>query len=359
MVLAAAGFVVAGTLSVAHTINKLVPCGQSSGCGIVANDPSSFLFGVPVAYFGVAGYLAILGLSLWRSLSLRPLRPAKLALGFARFGALASGWLTWHSITVLHATCVWCLMSATLMAALLVLSSLAVRIPTATLSRRSGFALAVALSVSAVGSLGVTSRSLQPPTLSMVLGRVSFTDLVPQGAPIRGAADSPVTIVEFADLNCSACREMHGRLTKLIAHHPGRVCLVFRHLPLSELDGHETSARAAVLACIAGRRDRFWQFVDLVYEDSNRMDQPELDRLFTLATEQKVDDQPVRAAEASAQETVRRDTRYAARLGLRQTPTYIVLLNKRVMGVATSLGLQRTLETPSILEALTASGAQK
>lgn len=89
------------------------------------------------------------------------------------------------------------------------------------------------------------------------------------------------------------------------------------------------------------------------------MDQPELDRLFTLATEQKVDDQPVRAAEASAQETVRRDTRYAARLGLRQTPTYIVLLNKRVMGVATSLGLQRTLETPSILEALTASGAQK
>jgi uncharacterized membrane protein len=50
----------AGVLSAGHFLKLPVPCGSSSGCVAVSSDPSSRFAGIPIAFFGVGAYIAIL-----------------------------------------------------------------------------------------------------------------------------------------------------------------------------------------------------------------------------------------------------------------------------------------------------------
>src|SRR6266567_2379209 len=54
------GLFAAGMLSAGHILKLPVPCGRSSGCVAVASDPSSRFAGIPIAFFGVVAYVAIL-----------------------------------------------------------------------------------------------------------------------------------------------------------------------------------------------------------------------------------------------------------------------------------------------------------
>ena len=56
------GLFAAATLSLGYVLDLPVPCGGSNGCASVAAHSSSKLLGVPIAFFGVAAYLAIIWL---------------------------------------------------------------------------------------------------------------------------------------------------------------------------------------------------------------------------------------------------------------------------------------------------------
>lgn len=88
---------------------------------------------------------------------------------------------------------------------------------------------------------------------------------------IRGPADAPVTILEYGDFECPFSREAYPMLERLLAMSEGRVRLVFRHFPLTQV--HPFSAAAAEAAEAAAGQDRFWSAHDLFYE------RPELLRL--------------------------------------------------------------------------------
>jgi len=78
-----------------------------------------------------------------------------------------------------------------------------------------------------------------------------------------GPADAPVTIIEFADFECPACRAFNlDVLAPLRAEHPGKVRWVFRHWPLSY---HRFAAPAARAAECAADQGRFEAFHDAVY----------------------------------------------------------------------------------------------
>lgn len=57
----------------------------------------------------------------------------------------------------------------------------------------------------------------------------------------------PVAIVEFADYQCPYCREMHGRLMRLVQERED-IGIVYRHLPLPIHRAAEPAARAAICA---------------------------------------------------------------------------------------------------------------
>lgn len=82
--------------------------------------------------------------------------------------------------------------------------------------------------------------------------------------PARGPANSPVTIVEFSDLQCPHCKEAQPTIEKLLASEPN-AHFVFQSFPLPS---HNWAAKAAAYSDCVGRasNDAFWKFVQKTYD---------------------------------------------------------------------------------------------
>ena len=82
--------------------------------------------------------------------------------------------------------------------------------------------------------------------------------------PTRGPKAAPVTIVEFGDLQCPACKAAQPAIEALIASEPD-ARFVFQNFPL---EMHNWAAKGAAYAdCVAqASGDAFWKFVAKTYE---------------------------------------------------------------------------------------------
>ena len=82
--------------------------------------------------------------------------------------------------------------------------------------------------------------------------------------PSRGPKDAAVTIVEFGDLQCPACKTAQPTIEGLVAAEP-QARFVFQNFPL---EMHNWAAKGAYYADCVGRasNDAFWKFVSKTYE---------------------------------------------------------------------------------------------
>jgi protein-disulfide isomerase len=82
--------------------------------------------------------------------------------------------------------------------------------------------------------------------------------------PSRGPKDAAVTIVEFGDLQCPACKAAQPTIEALVAAEP-QTRFVFQNFPL---EMHNWAAKGAAYADCVGRasNDAFWKFVSKTYE---------------------------------------------------------------------------------------------
>ena len=82
--------------------------------------------------------------------------------------------------------------------------------------------------------------------------------------PERGPKDAPVTIVEFGDLQCPACKAAQPTIEGLVAAEPN-ARFVFQNFPL---EMHNWAAKGAAYADCVGRAstDAFWKFVSKTYD---------------------------------------------------------------------------------------------
>ena len=80
---------------------------------MVASHPSSYIFGIPVAYIGLAGYLLLAGLAISRTIK-TPYDTRLVTIGLAAsvIGAIFSIYLQFISLTKIHAICPYCMTSA-------------------------------------------------------------------------------------------------------------------------------------------------------------------------------------------------------------------------------------------------------
>ena len=79
------------------------------------------------------------------------------------------------------------------------------------------------------------------------------------------SANAAVTVIEYADLQCPACKAAHTTIVKpLIEKYGTQIRYEFRHLPLSSI--HRFAIDAAEAAECAADQGKFWEFVDIVYE---------------------------------------------------------------------------------------------
>ena len=96
-----------------------IACGSGS-CETVQLSEYGVIFGIPVAFFGVVGYLALLVASL---VGLQPAwidrrEPTTFLMVFSGIGVAFTAYLTYLEAAVIDAWCRWCLVSAGIIGAI-------------------------------------------------------------------------------------------------------------------------------------------------------------------------------------------------------------------------------------------------
>ncbi len=95
----------------------------NTGCETVRKSASSYILGLPVPAFGLAGYSLLMVLAFLRTTASsleKKLLPY--IVGIATGGVAFVAWFTYTELFVIHAICTWCAVSAVNMAAICTLA---------------------------------------------------------------------------------------------------------------------------------------------------------------------------------------------------------------------------------------------
>jgi protein-disulfide isomerase len=200
--------------------------------------------------------------------------------------------------------------------------------------------------VESLRSEGRVVVRLQPPAAIRV--QVST-----EGAPVRGAADAPVTIVEFSDFECPFCKQTNPTLKQLLERYPGKVRLAYRDFPLDSI--HPQARRAAEAARCAQDQGKFWEYHDVLFTQSPQL---ALEDLRRYAGQVGLDVTKFDGCLAAGvhKAAVQRDLDEGNRLGVTGTPAFFI--NGRTLTGAQPLeAFTRLIEQE--LASTTASGKGK
>jgi len=106
-------------------------CVGSGGCERVNTSPWSSFLGLPVAAYGVAGYLVLLGTAMYGLRGDQAGRPqaTRALAALSALGVLFSLYLLALELFVIHAVCLWCSVSGVTILAIFALSAGALRKP--------------------------------------------------------------------------------------------------------------------------------------------------------------------------------------------------------------------------------------
>ena len=89
-----------------------------------------------------------------------------------------------------------------------------------------------------------------------------------KGRPVRGNPNAKVVLVNFDDLECPYCSQMHRLLfPELLKQYGDRVAFIYKDFPLSEI--HPWAIHGAVNAnCLAAQSgDAYWDFADYIHSN--------------------------------------------------------------------------------------------
>ena len=148
--------------------------------------------------------------------------------------------------------------------------------------------------------------------------------LVRLHSPILGPTDAPVTLVEFFDPSCEACRAFHPVITEIRRQFPTQVRVVLRYTLF-----HEGSDEAARILEAARMQDKFEPVLDALFEEQPGWavhGSPEMDVAWEIAGNAGLD---LERAETDKlfpgiTGTINQDMADVEALGIRQTPTFFL-----------------------------------
>ena len=114
--LALLGLFDAAYLALERVTGGPIVCPVGGGCETVQSSTYALLFGVPVAFIGVAGYAALLVVALvsLQDRNLGSISPDALLLALASIALLAGVYFMYVQVALIGAICFWCAMAALL-----------------------------------------------------------------------------------------------------------------------------------------------------------------------------------------------------------------------------------------------------
>jgi protein-disulfide isomerase len=146
---------------------------------------------------------------------------------------------------------------------------------------------------------------------------------IPQAGLTLGARNAPVTIVEFADLQCPFCAEYQRNVFPSILDRYVRTGKVRLELRLLRFLGPDSDKLARVALGVSSQ-NRMWQFVGLAYDRQGREGSGYATNAFInklvrdAGVKKKVD------AGAAAERQVRANEQLAKTAGIDSTPSFLI-----------------------------------
>lgn len=157
---------------------------------------------------------------------------------------------------------------------------------------------------------------------SQIAGLPRYDISIDEDDPVFGAADAPITIVEFADFQCPFCiRHAQETYPRLLEDYGDQIRFVFKDFPLSSI--HPDAYSAALSAQCALEQGKFWEYHDLLFTGSLGLGQEAYDSYATqLGLDVPAFDQCIN--EERYAEQVQSDYDFGVELGVSSTPTFFI-----------------------------------
>jgi protein-disulfide isomerase len=171
--------------------------------------------------------------------------------------------------------------------------------------------LALANKLRTGGNLKIFLREPQAPVVNVTLGT---------GAS-RGDVNSPVTVVEFTDFQCSACGGMYPIAEEVLKSYGPRVHFVMRNFPLTTV--HPNAYNAAQAAEAAKAQGKFWEYIDVLFKNQTTLDRDSLKKYATqVGLDRKQFD--IDFDSGKYEPIVRHDLEEGEGYGIDSTPTFFI-----------------------------------
>src|SRR5664280_1462084 len=156
--------------------------------------------------------------------------------------------------------------------------------------------------------------------------------------PSEGPKDAVITIVEFGDLQCPACKGAQPNITKLMQEEP-KARLVFQNFPLEQI--HKWALTGAKYVECLGQANNaaVWKLIAAVYEHQAEVNEQNVDQMLRGYVKDAGGDPDAIAACAAKPETAQRVADSVAlgeKLNLTSTPTFFIN-GRRIMGFSSNI----------------------
>jgi protein-disulfide isomerase/uncharacterized membrane protein len=351
-VIALAGFFNSVYLAISHyriytdiAYKSFCAISKSLNCDTVSQSPYAILLGIPVAVWGIIGYMFFLSFlpfawsneaekkKIWAILFI-------VALGFSLYSII----LALISTFYIHSYCIMCIISYAINFLLLYYTWLirrrfdssgilnGLKLDFGFLWLKKNKTLPLFLTVLGflllVFTFFPTYWNLTPPLLSEDIPQ----GVTEEGYPWIGAKNPELEITEFTDYQCFQCKKMHFYLRQLVVNYPAKIRLVHRHFPMDheynplvKQPYHLGSGAMAIFAKYAQSQGRFWEMNDALYSIADR----ERKKRINIKELAKAVGLEYKALASSIQHKtmryqVKHDISIGIQLGINGTPGYVI-----------------------------------
>src|SRR5919204_3955202 len=190
-------------------------------------------------------------------------------------------------------------------------------------------AVVVAIAI-AVSSGGGGSKSKGGAVTDAAAVSAELSGIAQSGTTL-GSASAPVTLTEFADLQCPICQEFNSSaLKQLIANEvrQGKVKVVFRNLETATRESSTFKAEASA-ALAAGKQNKLWNYVELFYRNQGEENSGYVNGSFLTNLAKAVPGLDLTAwtqvrTDSSLASQISTDEQTATQLGFNATPSLLM-----------------------------------
>ena len=153
---------------------------------------------------------------------------------------------------------------------------------------------------------------LKPPMLNVAT----------EGAPVRGSATAPVTIVEFSDFQCPYCARVQPTLAQIRDTYKDKVKIVYKDFPLRM---HTNAPKAAEAArCVFEQdQEKYWAYHDKLFDNAQAL---AVEHLKQYAVDLQFDGAHFTTCLDSGKyaAAVRQDMAEGMKVGVSGTPAFVI-----------------------------------